>query len=83
MPGGWILPAALAVAYATGYLDPSMFATEAAATEAAAAGAGSIATEAGQAAFFESLAAGASSAEAVQTALVVEAAATAGLEGKS
>jgi hypothetical protein len=73
IPGGWVLPAALAAAYATGYIDPSLFATEAAAAEAAAAGAGSIATEAGQTAFFEALAAGASSAEAVNAGLAVEA----------
>jgi hypothetical protein len=73
VPGGWVLPAALAVAYATGYIDPSLFATEAAATAAAEAGAGAIATEAGQAAFFEALAAGATSAEAVSAGLGVEA----------
>jgi len=81
VPSGWVLPAALAAAYATGYIDPTLFASEAAAAEAAAAGAGSIATEAGQAAFFEALAAGASSAEAVQTAMILETAAAAGLEG--
>ena len=32
IPGGWALPAALAVAYATGYFDPSLLATEAAPT---------------------------------------------------
>jgi hypothetical protein len=73
IPGGWTIPAALAVAYATGYIDPSLFATEAAATAAAEAGAGAIATEAGQAAFFEALAAGATSAEAVNAGLAVEA----------
>jgi hypothetical protein len=73
IPGGWVLPAALAAAYATGYIDPSLFATEAAATAAAEAGAGAIATEAGQAAFFEALAAGATSAEAVSAGLGVEA----------
>jgi len=73
VPGGWVLPAALAAAYATGYIDPSLFATEAAATAAAEAGAGAIATEAGQAAFFEALAAGATSAEAVNAGLAVEA----------
>jgi hypothetical protein len=78
IPGGWVLPAALAAAYATGYIDPTLFATEAAATEAAAAGAGSIATEAGQAAFFDALAAGASSTEAVNTALSIEALASGG-----
>lgn len=83
VPGGWVLPAALAAAYATGYIDPTLFASEAAATEAAAAGAGSIATEAGQTAFFEALASGATSAEAVQTASIVEAAASAGLSGSA
>jgi hypothetical protein len=73
IPGGWVLPAALAVAYATGYIDPSLFASEAAATAAAEAGAGAIATEAGQAAFFEALATGATSAEAVNAGLAVEA----------
>jgi hypothetical protein len=83
IPGGWVLPAAIAAAYATGYIDPSLFATEAAATEAAAAGAGSIATEAGQTAFFEALASGATSAEAVQSASIIEAAAGAGLSGSA
>jgi hypothetical protein len=83
VPGGWVLPAALAAAYATGYIDPTLFASEAAATEAAAAGAGSIATEAGQTAFFEALASGATSAEAVQTASIIEAAAGAGLSGSA
>ena len=73
IPGGWVLPAALAVAYATGYIDPTLFATEAAAAEAAAAGAGSIATEAGQTAFFNALATGATSAEAVSAGLAAEA----------
>ena len=83
VPGGWALPAALAAAYATGYIDPTLFASEAAATEAAAAGAGSIATEAGQTAFFEALASGATSAEAVQAASIIEAAAGAGLSGSA
>jgi hypothetical protein len=29
IPGGWLLPAAVAVAVATGYVDPTLFATEA------------------------------------------------------
>lgn len=73
IPGGWVLPAALAAAYATGYIDPTLFATEAAATEAAAAGAGSIATEAGQTAFFDALASGATSADAVSAGLSADA----------
>lgn len=72
IPGGYILPAALALAYATGYIDPSLFASEAAAAAGAEAGAGAIATEAGQAAFFNSLAAGASSAEAVSAGLAAD-----------
>lgn len=78
IPGGWVLPAALAVAYATGYIDPSLFATEAAAAAGAEAGAGAIATEAGQTAFFNALAAGASSTEAVSAGLAADAALTAG-----
>lgn len=73
IPGGWALPAAVAAAYATGYIDPTLFATEAAATEAAAAGAGSIATEAGQTAFFDALASGATSADAVSAGLSADA----------
>jgi hypothetical protein len=78
IPGGWVLPAALAAAYATGYIDPSLFATEAAAAAGAEAGAGAIATEAGQAAFFNALATGATSAEAVSAGLAAEAALGAG-----
>ena len=74
LPGGWALPAAIAVAYATGYIDPSMFATEAAATAGAEAGAGAIATEAGSTAFFDALASGASSTEAVNAGLAADAA---------
>jgi hypothetical protein len=76
IPGGWTLPAAIAIAYATGYIDPTLFATEAAAAAGAEAGAGAIATEAGQAAFFDALAAGASSTEAVSAGLAADAALT-------
>jgi hypothetical protein len=76
IPGGWALPAAIAAAYATGYIDPTLFATEAAAAAGAEAGAGAIATEAGQAAFFDALAAGASSTEAVSAGLAADAALT-------
>jgi len=38
IPGGWILPAAIAVAVMTGYVDPTLFAAEAGAGEAGAAG---------------------------------------------
>lgn len=74
LPGGWALPAAIAAAYATGYIDPSLFATEAAAAAGAEAGAGAIATEAGQTAFFEALASGASSTQAVNAGLAADAA---------
>jgi hypothetical protein len=76
IPGGWKLPAAIAIAYATGYIDPSLFATEAAAAAGAEAGAGAIATEAGQTAFFEALANGATSTEAVGAGLSADALAT-------
>ena len=76
IPGGWTLPAAIAAAYATGYIDPSLFASEAAAAAGAEAGAGAIATEAGQAAFFEALAAGATSTEAVSAGIAADAALT-------
>jgi hypothetical protein len=78
IPGGWTLPAVVAAAYATGYIDPSLFATEAAATAGAEAGAGAIATEAGSTAFFDALAAGASSTEAVNAGLAADAAFGAG-----
>jgi hypothetical protein len=78
LPGGWALPAAIAIAYATGYIDPSLFATEAAAAAGAEAGAGAIATEAGQTAFFEALASGATSTEAVGAGLAADAAVGAG-----
>jgi hypothetical protein len=73
IPGGWVLPAAVAAAYATGYIDPSLFASEAAATAGAEAGAGAIATEAGQTAFFDALASGATSADAVSAGLSADA----------
>jgi hypothetical protein len=76
LPGGWALPAAIAIAYATGYIDPSLFASEAAAAAGAEAGAGAIATEAGQTAFFEALASGATSTEAVSAGLSADALAT-------
>jgi hypothetical protein len=42
IPGGWTLPAVIAVAYATGYFDPSVLAAEGAAAEGAALGAGDV-----------------------------------------
>jgi hypothetical protein len=83
LPGGWALPAVIAAAYATGYIDPSLFASEAAATAAAEAGAGTIASEAGSQAFFTALAEGATSADAVAAGLSADAAvgATAGGTG--
>jgi hypothetical protein len=74
LPGGWTLPAVIAAAYATGYIDPSLFASEAAATAGAEAGAGAISTEAGSTAFFDALASGASSTEAVNAGLAADAA---------
>ena len=81
VPGGWALPAALAVAYSTGYIDPTLFSTEAAATAGAEAGAGAISTEAGQTAFFDALASGASSSEAVSAGMAADAAAAGALAG--
>jgi hypothetical protein len=46
IPGGWVLPAAVAVALATGYVDPTLFAAEAGATGAGAGTAGLTAAEA-------------------------------------
>ena len=43
IPGGWITPAAIAAAVATGYVDPSLFATQAAGTAAGGAAAGTAA----------------------------------------
>jgi hypothetical protein len=75
IPGGWGTVAA-AAALATGlYYSPEILA--AMGSEAGAA----ITTEAGQAAFFDALATGATSTEAIQTGLTVQAAAAAGLEG--
>jgi hypothetical protein len=42
LPGGWLLPAAVAVAVTTGYVDPSVFATEAGTTALAAEGAATL-----------------------------------------
>jgi hypothetical protein len=39
LPGGWLLPVAVAVTVATGYVDPTLFATEAGTTALAAEGA--------------------------------------------
>jgi hypothetical protein len=72
IPGGWTLPAAIAAAYATGYVDPSLFASEYGTT---------IATEAGQDAFFTALSNGATSAEAINAGLAAETAAGIGAGG--
>ena len=45
IPGGYILPAALAVALATGYYDPSLFASEAGFTGASETGLATLAGE--------------------------------------
>jgi hypothetical protein len=54
IPGGWTLPAVIAVAYTTGYFDPSMLATEGAATTGAGgvAGGGAFVPAAGSGASF-------------------------------
>jgi len=63
IPGGWTLPAAIAVAYATGYLDPSVFGAE-----GVAAGTAEGATAAGEAAYSSAIANGATAAEATAAA---------------
>lgn len=45
IPGGWYLPAAVAVAVATGYVDPTLFATEGAFTGASETGLATLAGE--------------------------------------
>ena len=45
IPGGWILPAAVAVAVTTGYVDPSLLASEAAFTGATETGLATLAGE--------------------------------------
>jgi hypothetical protein len=57
IPGGYILPAALAVALATGYYDPSLFASEAGFTGASETGLATLAGE-GAAAYDVGLTAG-------------------------
>ena len=64
IPGGWTLPAAIAVAYATGYLDPSLFAAEG----ATVVGSEAAATAAGEAAYSSAIASGATAAEATAAA---------------
>ena len=59
IPGGWTLPAVIAAAYATGYLDPSVFGAE-----GVAAGTAEGATAAGNAAYADALAAGYTTEEA-------------------
>jgi hypothetical protein len=46
IPGGWVLPAVVAVAVVTGYVDPTLFAAEAGAEAAAVSAAEAAATEA-------------------------------------
>jgi hypothetical protein len=64
IPGGWTLPAVIAVAYLTGYLDPSLFAAEGATVAGTAEGA----TAAGEAAYSAAIANGATAAEATAAA---------------
>jgi len=42
LPGGWLLPVAIAVTVATGYVDPTLFATEAGTTALATEGAATL-----------------------------------------
>jgi hypothetical protein len=64
LPGGWTLPAVIAVAYMTGYLDPTVFGAEGAAAVGTAEGA----TVAGEAAYSAAIANGATAAEATAAA---------------
>lgn len=64
LPGGWTLPAVIAVAYMTGYLDPTVFGAEGAAAVGTAEGA----TAAGEAAYSAAIANGATAAEATAAA---------------
>jgi len=77
IPGGWILPAAIAIAVTTGYIDPSLMAAEGATAATAA--------EAAAAVEAASLASGATAAEAAlaasQAAEAWTAAQTAGAAG--
>ena len=66
VPGGWALPAAIAVAYATGYVDPELFASEYGTA---------LETGPGQDTFFEALSNGATSEEAMNAGLSAQAAA--------
>jgi len=63
VPGGWALPATIAAAYATGYVDPSLFSSEYGTQ---------VVTEQGQNAFFEALANGASSEEALKVGSAID-----------
>jgi len=69
VPGGWALPAAIAAAYATGYIDPELFASEFGTT---------LESGPGQDAFFEALSNGATSEEAMNTGLAAQAAISGG-----
>lgn len=63
VPGGWALPATIAAAYATGYVDPSLFSSEYGTQ---------VVTEQGQNAFFDALANGASSEEALRAGSAID-----------
>lgn len=63
LPGGWTLPAVIAVAYMTGYLDPTVFGAE-----GAALGTAEGATAAGNAAYSSAIANGSTVAEATAAA---------------
>jgi len=72
IPGGWVLPAVVATAVATGYVDPSLLATEAGAAGTASAASGTALTAAEAAAALEA----AAIAEGATTAGMVAAANT-------
>ena len=78
IPGGYILPAALAIAATTGYVDPSLLAGEAAFTGATETG---LATLAGEAAVADTV--GATLLSEAATAAAVEQAATAEIFGQA
>jgi hypothetical protein len=79
IPGGWVTVGAIALAATGVYFAPEIFAALGA--ESAAAGAGAISSEAGQAAFFNALAAGGTGAEATAAGLAAQTAAGAGAAG--
>jgi hypothetical protein len=80
IPGGWVLPAAVAVAATTGYVDPTMFGAEAAFTGATETG---LATLAGEGALAETVGATLLAGGEGFAGLTPELAAELGLYGES